>query len=419
MRWRPLAFIVSLLVALATLLLLLIIGLVVFRDPVVNSVPVRTEITELLHRFTGRDVLLKGDIDIDDFPWITVVMGPGTFGNPPGFVGPPLLAWQEIRLRVHYSSLYEDSPRIDRIVIGGLVADLRRDAAGRDNWSDIGPITPLGPPTAELLIPLIEVNGGSIRYTDDAVAAAPFATAEKVELSLRDVTRGVGSSEGQHWRAAAAELDLDAAVSRIAGPIGLRAQDIDLWLADEAAASARPSGPQPFTAKSLQLRYGVLRATIEDLELQPQRVAATARLEPVALDALLRLAGFKPQFRSSDKLLQLRSLDARLIYDAGSLHVDGMALQVDDTRIRGTVRFGDPIRIDLTADAIDLDRYPAASGDLTPSTRQTSLVFPGSLLRELPLDGRIRFDRIRTGSATLRGATLRLESRPKGASPPR
>lgn len=419
MRWRPLALIVSLPVALATLLLLLIVGLVLFRDPVVNSVPVRTEIAELLYRFTGRDVLLNGDIDIDDFPWITVVMGPGTFGNPPGFVGPPLLAWQEIRLRVHYSSLYEDSPRIDGVVISGLVADLRRNAAGRDNWSDIGPIAPLAPPTAVLAIPRIEITGGSIRYTDEAVAAEPSATADKVEMALRDVSRGVGINEGLHWRAAAAELDLDADVSRIAGPLGLRAQGIDVWLPDETAAPAQPPKPQPFAVKSLQLRYGALRAAIEDLDLQPQRVAATAKVEPIALDALLRLAGFEPQFRSADKLLQMRSLDARVVYADGSFRIDELALQVDDTRIRGNIRLGDPIRIDLEADSIDLERYTAVLAGTAPSAGQASPVFPGSLLRELPLDGRIRFDRIRTGSATLRGATLRLESRPKGASPPR
>ena len=115
----------------------------------------------------------------------------------------------------------------------------------------------------------------------------------------------------------------------------------------------------------------------------------------------------------------MRSLDARVVYADGSFRIDELALQVDDTRIRGNIRLGDPIRIDLEADSIDLERYTAVLAGTAPSAGQASPVFPGSLLRELPLDGRIRFDRIRTGSATLRGATLRLESRPKGASPPR
>jgi hypothetical protein len=84
--------------ALLATLLLAVVALVLFRDPLVNSQPVRDELIAQLRKFTGRDVSLAGDIEIDDFPWITVVVVPGSFANPIGFTGPPLFTWRQIRL---------------------------------------------------------------------------------------------------------------------------------------------------------------------------------------------------------------------------------------------------------------------------------------------------------------------------------
>ena len=74
-------FVASALTALSLVLVLSVTALL-FRQPIVNSDPVREEITELARRLTGRTLVIEGDILIDNFPWITIVIGPGALDNP-------------------------------------------------------------------------------------------------------------------------------------------------------------------------------------------------------------------------------------------------------------------------------------------------------------------------------------------------
>jgi uncharacterized protein involved in outer membrane biogenesis len=46
------------------LVLALSVTALLFRQPIVNSDPVRTEITELARRLTGRSIIIEGDISI-------------------------------------------------------------------------------------------------------------------------------------------------------------------------------------------------------------------------------------------------------------------------------------------------------------------------------------------------------------------
>ena len=420
MRWRPLALAGLLPALLAALLLAAVLVLLLFRDPIVNSAPVRAEIAQQLKRLTGRDVALEGDIDIDEFPWISVVIGAGSFGNPEGFVGPPLFTWRQIRLRIHYSSLFAETLRLEGIEISGLVADLRRDATGLANWSDIGPLEPLGPPTAILAIPQITLQDTRVRYTDETVAPRPLAELQGVAVVLRDVTRGSGPVQQLHWHATTMSLDGTVrADPLLAGPLSLRAQGLDLTLPPAAAA---------LTTRSLQLQHDALRASIEDLVLQSSAGSATLQLEPLPLATLLRLAGLRPvglrQERrrapgGTDAGPQLRGLSAQVRYVDGALRAHDLDTRIDETQIRGSIEFGSPTRVQLTADALDLGRYARLLAD--PSLGQSGgpLVFPQALLRELALDGRIRVGRLRAGDTTLSGVTLRLHSRGRGAAAPR
>lgn len=413
-RWRrALVLLLGLPGLLLCGLLVLVGGGVLLRDPIVNSAPVRNEISIALYQFTGRDITLRGEIGIDDFPWITVVVGPGTFGNPPGFAGPPLLSWQEIRLRVHYSTLYEPAPLLDRITITGLVADLRRDREGRDNFSDIGPIEPSSPPAAALAMPVIELRDANFRYTDEAQATAPLAVLDGANLTFEKISRGAGVSEGAHWQVGALSLTANAKMTQpsLAGPLNVRVRDLDVRTPEDADMS--------IDVANVELGFDALRAKIDALAFRPPAIAAAISLEPIALDQLLRVAGVEPPFRSTADLLQLRELVMQARFDGKLLRLDELVVNIDESRIRGEVLLDDPVRLALEIDRLDLEKYTAALGGETDDDPEAPLAFPGKLLQDLPLDGRIHFGKISARGANLQGVTLRLESRPKGASPPR
>jgi hypothetical protein len=194
----------------------------------------------------------------------------------------------------------------------------------------------------------------------------------------------------------------------LAGPLSLRAEGLDLRLPPTAPA---------FTTRSLQLQHGALRAGIEDLALQPSGISAAVRLEPLPLADLLRLTGVDPP-PDAAAAPQLRGLTAKLRYAGGTLRAEALDTRIDDTRIRGSIEFGSPVRVQLTADTLDLGRYAGLFGEQTGG-QPTALAFPEELLRDLPLDGRIRIGRVRAGDTTFSGVTLRLQSRGRGAAGPR
>jgi len=397
---------------LGVVLLLAVVG-ILLRDPIVNSSPVRNEISLALRELTGRDITLRGEIDIDDFPWIAVVVGPGTFGNPPGFVGPPLLSWQEIRLRVHYSTLYEPAPLLDRITITGLVIELRRDREGRDNFSDIGPIEPSGPPEAALAMPAIELRNAIIRYTDETQATEPLAALDGVNLTVEKISRGAGLPEGAHWQVGALSLTANAKMTQpsLAGPLNVRVRGLDARIPEDADMS--------IDVANVELGFDALRANINALVFRPPSFAAAVSLDAIALDKLLRTAGVNPPFRSTPSLLRLRKLAMQTRFDGKLLRLEDLALKIDDSSIRGRLLLDDPVRLTLEIDRIDLEKYAAAFGGESDYDPEAPLAFPGKLLQDLPLDGRIRFGNISARGANLKAVTLRLESSPKGASPPR
>jgi len=118
-------------------------------------------------------------------------------------------------------------------------------------------------------------------------------------------------------------------------------------------------------------------------------------------------------------LLRLRKLAMQTRFDGKLLRLEDLALKIDDSSIRGRLLLDDPVRLTLEIDRIDLEKYTAAFGGESDYDPEAPLAFPGKLLQDLPLDGRIRFGNISARGANLKAVTLRLESSPKGASPPR
>ena len=408
-------FIASALAALSLVLVLSVTALL-FRQPIVNSDPVRGEITELARRLTGRTLVIEGDILIDNFPWITIVIGPGALDNPEGFEGPPLFSWQRITLSAHYSTLYEPEPLLGSIIIEGLVAEPRIDRAGRNNFSDIGPLEDSGPSEAALRLPSIELRNAQVRYTDETVAEAALVNLDNLRLKVDDLRRGAGAIEGSRFKVGSIVLEGRFKSSE---PLGLVADGLLKTTLEGIELNVPQNESIEIAIKETATNFGALKATLKDIEVAPDGVRASLLAGPAALDALMTSVGITPPFRSTPDLFQLRELSAKLSYADGVIGADSIMLRVDNTRVSGAIRVGDPIRLSIDVDAIDFERYAAAVEGGESYDPEAPLAFPGKLLQSLPLDGRIRFGNISARGANLRGVSLRLESAPTRAPAPR
>lgn len=397
------------------LLLAVVTPLVVLwlRQSLVNSTPVRKQIAAQVLEYTGRRLQLAGEIDVDEFPWIQLVIGRGQLENPVGFAGAPLLSWNEVRLRVHYSSLYSASPLLGPIVISGLKINLQRDLQGRDNWSDLGPLVESGAPTAPLEIPGIELPGLTLRYIDQSIAEQPLVELADIRLDLKNIHRGAGAIEGTRWRVDSVELK-GLGTARIAGsgtPNGILSQQT-ITRIDNIETRLAAGLPPTLAIERMTFRFGALQTDINQLAWAPPALTGRIALRPVALDVLLRTVGIAPPFASTPDLLQLRQLSGEVRVDSETLQIRGLNAQIDDTRIRGELTLGEPIDLALDLDALDVDRYAAVleadpSGRTDPAKQPA---FPGRLLQGLPLAGSVRLGEVRSRGTLLSGVTLRLES---------
>lgn len=376
-----------------------VVLVVVFRNPLLNSALVRREISSVLREELGRKVDLSGALRIDEWPWVELDVGRGSIANPTGFEGPPLAQWDLIEMRFHYSTAYEEEPLLYGVIIHGLKVDLRIDAAGRDNFSDLGSRDPT-PPSVPLNVPRVEIRDAEVRYTDERESTDPKFVVRSINLRTGTVERGVGPVEGQRWRIAdidlrAQPLDLDTLVLRIP------ALSVDANV---------PSARIPAATLSLgPIRLRLSEIAVASAEGAAPQASGRFALDPVPLAALIEAAGQKPPFARNSPWFRLRGLSGTLRQTPTGLQVNDLRLGLDDLRLKGSVSVGNTIRFALEGNRLDLDRYIDALAANSPTTPSTG--FPGKTLLGLPIEGSIRLESAVSGGLRMQDVTLEVTDR--------
>jgi len=376
-----------------------VVLVVVFRNPLLNSALVRREISSVLREELGRKVDLSGALRIDEWPWVELDVGRGSIANPTGFEGPPLAQWDLIEMRFHYSTAYEEEPLLYGVIIHGLKVDLRIDAAGRDNFSDLGSRDPT-PPSVPLNVPRVEIRDAEVRYTDERESTDPKFVVRSINLRTGTVERGVGPVEGQRWRIA----DID-----------LRAQPLDLeTLVLRVPALSVDANVPSARIPAATLSLGPIRLRLSEIALASAEGAAPQAggrfaLDPVPLAALIEAAGQKPPFARNSPWFRLRGLSGTLRQTPTGLQIDDLRLGLDDLRLKGSVSVGNTIRFALEGNRLDLDRYIDALAANSPTTPSTG--FPGKTLLGLPIEGSIRLESAVSGGLRMQDVTLEVTDR--------
>jgi len=376
-----------------------VVLVVVFRNPLLNSALVRREISSVLREELGRKVDLSGALRIDEWPWVELDVGRGSIANPTGFEGPPLAQWDLIEMRFHYSTAYEEEPLLYGVIIHGLKVDLRIDAAGRDNFSDLGSRDPT-PPSVPLNVPRVEIRDAEVRYTDERKSTDPKFAVRSINLRTGTIERGVGPVEGQRWRIA----DID-----------LRAQPLDLeTLVLRVPALSVDANVPSARIPAATLSLGPIRLRLSEIALASAEGAAPQAggrfaLDPVPLAALIEAAGQKPPFARNSPWFRLRGLSGTLRQTPTGLQIDDLRLGLDDLRLKGSVSVGNTIRFALEGNRLDLDRYIDALAANSPTTPSTG--FPGKTLLGLPIEGSIRLESAVSGGLRMQEVTLKVTDR--------
>ena len=116
------------------LFVLAAIAVTLFFDP--NDF--REDIAEAVEAETGRELVIDGDISLTLFPWLAVEVGAATLGDAPGFGDDPMLSFERASFSVRLlPAILKQEIIVGAADLEGLDLNLKIDAAGRSNWSDL------------------------------------------------------------------------------------------------------------------------------------------------------------------------------------------------------------------------------------------------------------------------------------------
>ncbi|HEY5700484.1 MAG TPA: AsmA family protein, partial [Gammaproteobacteria bacterium] len=302
------------------------------------------------------------------------------------------------------------------VMTGDIGADLASRDVSAGNFSlkgDVAGLVPEGKARFEL-------RGNARANLDSLALTAPDLVLQADGLAMQGVNGSLKASLG------------------LAGNIEQRRFDLSaLKASGKFQGSALPlkgEVPLTFSAGSAALDLSKGNATLNafDLNIQSLRssgsVTATALLSNPRFSGQLEIAPFnlralltslnQPVPTTADAgALTTASLSTQFKSDLKTVTLDKFRMKLDDTSLAGSVTAGlekdAPLRLDLSLDALDADRYlppQSAKPAATPaSAAATAITLPVEQLRALDVEGRLR-------AGQLKVTGLRLEDVDVGIS---
>ena len=97
----------------------------------------KAEIITAVHKATGRELTIQGDLKLSLFPWLGVETGVMTLNNLPEFGRQPFTKVDAAAIKVKLLPLLHKDVEVDTVTLNGLYLNLIRTAAGHGNWEDL------------------------------------------------------------------------------------------------------------------------------------------------------------------------------------------------------------------------------------------------------------------------------------------
>ena len=408
-----------------------------------------------VEKYTGRELVLAGDLGLSFYPWLGFELGSAELGNAPGFGEQPFARVQRVAVRVKLLPLFSRRLEADVIELRGLQLNLARNAEGQGNWEDLAaagggqqspgqaaggtdPGADQSPGLAGLAVAGLEISEARVSWRDAAAGQA---------LTLADLNLETGALATDGPIKLEGGFRLEGEEPAVSGPVDLSLAG-DLSLAQgrldlkQGRLSAELSGP-PLPPAGLplglsaagtvnwasgQLDLPELTITVAEAVLNAQiagqgladqpRFEGQLQVPATDLRALLeRLAGSAPA-TADPEVLRRFQLASSFAAGSDGLTLSGLVAELDDTRLEGRAALSNPAapryRADLEVDRLDLDRYlppPPAAGEAPAEEPEQGAGggLPMEPLRSLNLDARLRVGELKASGLTARQVELKLK----------
>ncbi len=118
-------------------LVVLIVAAIILVPILVDEDDIKAQITETVQARTGREMQLRGPLNISVFPWLGVELNDVAFSNAQGYEGDTFASLKHAQVRIELIPLTRRELRMDTVTLSGLELKLERKADGSSNWDDL------------------------------------------------------------------------------------------------------------------------------------------------------------------------------------------------------------------------------------------------------------------------------------------
>ena len=420
--------------ALVALVVVAVIALLLFVDP--NKY--RGDIEKVAKQHTGRELTIRGKLDLKVFPWIALGVNDIELSNRPGFGSQPMLTVKNASIGVKLLPLLSSRLEVSKVKLEGAHVNLV-SRGEQNNWQDLSasegkpekPTNEAGPAPA-ISIEGVDVSKTSLVYTDEVkkssteignlelhtgrLDSGPARTAlEKVEL------QGTYVSSPSSAKAAVAS-DANAAARASAGDATAAANHAaaaNAKAASGASASETPK-PLPFSLTTgaialdnathslapakIQMKVGDVAVDVSvagEKMTTDRSVTGELSIPSTSARKFMQSLGIAPPVTRDPNALSKFALQTHFRLTLKQLELSGLQLTLDDTQVKGTAGVDDldtsALRFDLNINGINIDRYrppvppaaPAAAKHSEPPAAPPTPL-PLETLRKLDVNGTLR-----------------------------
>ena len=114
-----------------------VVVIIVIVPMVVNPNDFKPEIVEAVKSSTGRDLVIRDDMNLSVFPSVAIQLSGVSLSNAAGFSPENMAAVGAVDLKVAVMPLLSGSLEVDTVIVRGLELNLAKDKNGKTNWSDL------------------------------------------------------------------------------------------------------------------------------------------------------------------------------------------------------------------------------------------------------------------------------------------
>jgi len=404
---RPVKFIVWFVAALAALFAIASIAFLFLFD----ANDFKEDVEKAVLEETGRELVISGDVSVQIFPWLAVEIGESQLGNAPGFGNAPFAAFDRVTLSVRLLPLFSGELVVGTAAIDGLLLNLAARDDGSDNWSDLAAgseardttdaPTQAGQSKGTLAVSGFAINDATINYSTGA---------DTISASEASFTIGPVTSDADVLRVGKISLEaLVAGLTEIPTSLSFSTDGVVV----DNAASVVTIEPIDMSVLGVDLHADVDAFSYAGTA-EP---TAALRIDAFSPRSVMTLLGMEPLETADPSALSNVSVAATATVGENAISLTGVIVELDDTTFTGSIRLpmaaDGRIRVDLSGDAIDLDRYmaPASEEELVDDAAAAPAEIPFDAIRLLNAHGDFSITTVRVAGLELENTMLTVEAR--------